>query len=927
MSHPDFPRPARARRALEAACALCLLLLAHAAAFAQEGGAASADPLLLKAEEEIARGDLGAAAVTLEAAVADAPTRIEPRLRLAGLEKKRAMWLRAAEQYRAILELDPAHIAGRLGYAELLLSDYQFKGAEGQFRLLLKQELPHHDLDRAQIGLGTTLYALGRYQEAIEAFALVLERHPDDPTAGAYTNFALRKSGDLDGAIRGWTRLVEKRADFIRGQLIAAELQELRADIVRQRGEAAARPGEPGVHRLLGDLLMEKPDLPGAIAAYSRAAELDPRDVGLRFRLGVALRESGHIQAAADAFRSLSRDTDLGGLASYNLAWCERRLAGPAAEATAWERAVEHNPRDAYAYTRYVDALLRSGGLEREVGLLLPAIKERPLDPLPRLQFGVLSLEAGQPEEAARALLDALSIEPNEPWGQIELKLALRASPGLASTILEEIRKSELSGREDPRVNLHRKAALHLAAGHPDECVAFLRPVVATDPTDARAAVALAGCQRAAGASPADLVALLAAARDAVPAYVHARLDLAMALAAGGRFREAAREAQAAIELSPTEVRALVALAVSLRELGDRGNLLGADAALARALEAAPMDPTGVARLLRAKVAWQLGREEEARRLLKGDLPVEPEELYRMSWKFVRDHYGDRTFNGQNWDVWEDRFEGTLETETDALGAIALMLASLADPDTGLRSGDQTAAYMFTERSSQVDRLPTGRAASSSKSVEVVALEENVGYVAVTNMNDPKLSEEVKRAFDQMENRDAVILDLRGNLGGAEREAEAITSMLVEPGTPTGSVVTPQGNVPTVSGGQEPPKIPDKPVIVLVDRNTASSAEALAGALRESKRAVIVGETTYGKAGIQLPHLLPGGATLMLAAAESGDLAGVSYSGRGIEPDVTVDDSAPDADKSKDAAITRARELLRKRRMEKATGSGDTTER
>ncbi len=927
MSHPDFPRPTRARRAFQAAAALSLLLLAHAPAGAQEGAAASADPLLLKAEEEITHGELPAAVATLEAAVAAAPTRVDLRLRLAGLEKKRAMWLRAAEQYRVILELDPARVDGRLGYAELLLSDYQFKAAEGQFRLLLRQELPHHELDRAQIGLGTTLYAVGRYQEAIEAFALVLERHPDDPTAGAYTNFALRKSGDLDAAILGWTRLVEKRPDFVRGQLIAAELQGLRADIVRQREAAVERPGEPGVHRLLGDLLMEKPDLPGAIAAYSRAAELDPRDLGLRFRLAVALREGGHIQAAADAFRSLSREPELGGIASYNLAWCERRLAGPAAEATAWERAVEHNPTDSYAYRRYVDALLRSGGLERELGLLLPAIKERPQDPLPRLQFGVLSLEAGQAEEAARALLDALSIEPNDPWGQRELKLALKASPGLATTILEEIRKSEQAGREDPRVNLHRKAALQLAAGHPEECVSILRPVVASDPADARAAVALAGCQRTAGASPADVVAVLAAARDAVPGYVHARLDLAMALAGGGRFGEAEREARAAIDLAPTDARALVALAISLRELGGGGNLLAADAALARSLEASPMDPTGVARLLRAKVAWQLGREQEARRLLKGDLPVEPEELYRVSWSFVRDHYSDRTFNGQDWDIWKDRFEGTLQSETDALGAIALMLASLADPDTGLRSGDQTAAYMFTERSSQVDRLPTGRAAASSKSVEAVALEENVGYVAVTNMNDPKLSEEVKRAFDQMENRDAVILDLRGNLGGAEREAAAITSMLVEPGTPTGSVITPQGQVPTVSQGHEPPKIPDKPVIVLVDRNTASSAEALAGALQESKRAVVVGETTYGKAGIQLPHLLPGGATLMLATAESGDLAGVSYSGRGIEPDVSVDGSAPDADKSKDAAITRAREILRKRRLEKATGPGDTTER
>ena len=182
-------------------------------------------------------------------------------------------------------------------------------------------------------------------------------------------------------------------------------------------------------------------------------------------------------------------------------------------------------------------------------------------------------------------------------------------------------------------------------------------------------------------------------------------------------------------------------------------------------------------------------------------------------------------------------------------------------------------------------------------------------------MHDPRLTLEVEEALEEMDQRDAVILDLRGNLGGSEKDAEAITAMLVEPGTPTGSVVGPTGTETTQSRGERPARLPGKPIVVLVDRNTASSAEALAGALKESKRAVIVGETTYGKAGIQVPRLLPGGTMVLLATSESGDLAGVSYSGRGVAPDVHVNTSLPDADRTRDAAILKAREVLRKRRM------------
>jgi len=100
-------------------------------------------------------------------------------------------------------------------------------------------------------------------------------------------------------------------------------------------------------------------------------------------------------------------------------------------------------------------------------------------------------------------------------------------------------------------------------------------------------------------------------------------------------------------------------------------------------------------------------------------------------------------------------------------------------------------------------------------------------------------------------------------------------------------------------------------VVVLVDRNTASSAENLAGSLKESHRAVLVGEKTYGKSGVQMPKLLPDGTIVLVVGAEHADLEGSVYTGVGIQPDVHVD-GASDRAQEDDPVLRRARELVKK---------------
>jgi len=931
MIRSPNPHPHARRARLAALIAPALLAVAAftgagaGPAMAQEGARAPAeDPkvarLEAKADDLVERGQIFEAIKTLDSAVEIAPSRFDLRLKLAGLEKKRGMWLRSAAQYRAILDAEPTHVEARLGYGELLLADYQFEAAVKEFRALIAQHPPHRENDRALVGLGTSLYGMEEYKEAGDVFDILLKDHPENPTAHAYKNLVLRKLGDLDGAVDGWKRFLELKPGVGRAEALKAEAETLRASIVRQTQAVAENPGNARAHQVLGDYLVEKPDPAGALAEFRKAAKLAPEDPEILIRYATSLRDSGGCKEAFEPLEALAKLTLYRAVAGYNLAFCGKAAGKPDKEIEGWTAVLQINHEDRFAYRKYLDALERGGKLKQEAKILSKATSDRPGDPVPWLQYAMLARAMGDDKEALRSVLDALTLEPNDPEPNRELSSILFERPGLSEAMMSEIAAS--AGDAGAKETAFRQYALNSVWGESKKAMGVLESFVKEQPDDAQALVALAHARRSAGQGEEDWLPLLERARDLQPDYFYARLQLAVALESLGRSSAAAEEARKALDLRPDNPYASTILGAALRGKGDPDSLKQAHAALERAILMDPMDSTGAARFLLAKVAWQLGYDAEARRTLHGDLPVDPEDMYAIAWEFLRSSYRDRGFNDQDWNSWRDRYEGTLKTRADALGAISLMLASLDDRDTRLRAYDQTANLFFTTRSVDVERDPEGRAELSSKTVATATLPENVGYLAVSNMTDPKLVKEVEGAVTKMESRDGVILDLRGNQGGAEDEVQQVTSMLVPKGTPTGTVVTPEKTTKREVPGEKPPILPkDKPIVVLVDENTASSAELLASSLKESKRAVVVGQRTYGKAGIQVPHLLPDGTTLLVAVAESGDLQGHSYAGEGIQPDVEIPNAEASDDPTSDPAVLKAREILR---LRKAKDRGDT---
>jgi carboxyl-terminal processing protease len=184
------------------------------------------------------------------------------------------------------------------------------------------------------------------------------------------------------------------------------------------------------------------------------------------------------------------------------------------------------------------------------------------------------------------------------------------------------------------------------------------------------------------------------------------------------------------------------------------------------------------------------------------------------------------------------------------------------------------------------------------------------GIVVFTSFTEGS-ADQVHAAVERLLRRgaDRILLDLRGNGGGLLTEAVDVASIFL----PDGTIVSTDGrsrarHVYTATGGAIRGSVP---VVVLVDRGTASSAEIVTGALQDRHRAKVVGTNTYGKGVFQEIRELPNGGALDLTVGQyflpSGrNIGGRGIAeGRGIAPDVRASDDpdTPRRDEALDAAL------------------------
>lgn len=166
-----------------------------------------------------------------------------------------------------------------------------------------------------------------------------------------------------------------------------------------------------------------------------------------------------------------------------------------------------------------------------------------------------------------------------------------------------------------------------------------------------------------------------------------------------------------------------------------------------------------------------------------------------------------------------------------------------------------------------------------------------IGYVRMLSFSEgvhTMLENAVRKV--QKEGAEAIVLDLRGNPGGLLEEAVLSASVFL----PKGEVVvstrsrTQGGSVHKTVGGN----LPALPIVVLVDRNTASAAEILTAALHDDGNATVVGTRTYGKGVFQEETSLANGGALKLTVGEFFTPDGVNLAkSHGIHPEIKVSDN------------------------------------
>lgn len=169
-----------------------------------------------------------------------------------------------------------------------------------------------------------------------------------------------------------------------------------------------------------------------------------------------------------------------------------------------------------------------------------------------------------------------------------------------------------------------------------------------------------------------------------------------------------------------------------------------------------------------------------------------------------------------------------------------------------------------------------------------------IGYIRITVFNEAT-GEDFKQTYEklQAEGMEATILDLRGNPGGILDGGVAVAGMLVPKG-PIVSLVYKNGDKYVENSSLEQVKYP---LAVLVDHGTASAAEIVAGAVKDTKAGKLFGVKTFGKGSVQGVYRIDNDTAVKITTARYYTPSGVSIHNVGIEPDVKIelpDDAATD---------------------------------
>ena len=284
---------------------------------------------------------------------------------------------------------------------------------------------------------------------------------------------------------------------------------------------------------------------------------------------------------------------------------------------------------------------------------------------------------------------------------------------------------------------------------------------------------------------------------------------------------------------------------------------------------------------------------------------------YDEIWQLVDEHFlfRDRL---KNWSGWRHKFDSQLTDQERLDVAVANMIGSLKDSYTFYRDSDATTARRALDDEKDV--------------VTYKKLPDRIGYIRISGFCSKLCIKELKEALTNLSNCQGYILDLQDNSGGC-----------VDIAFETFALLCPQGDFVSMKGTSEEESCPEKwylekdtaliessgevvkslrlpnytgkkPLVVLINNNTRSAAEMLAGALQDNARAILLGKQTFGKGIVQRVWDLPDNTSVKISSAYYYLPLGRAIHGIGVKPDIIID-SEPLLDKA--STLIRSKQIAR----------------
>lgn len=233
-----------------------------------------------------------------------------------------------------------------------------------------------------------------------------------------------------------------------------------------------------------------------------------------------------------------------------------------------------------------------------------------------------------------------------------------------------------------------------------------------------------------------------------------------------------------------------------------------------------------------------------------------------------------------------------------------------------IKGAEGTKVKLEIQRGQEIKTFEITRKKITTNPVIAEKLDNNIGYLEVTSF-DENTAENFKSKYEELKAQgiDSLIIDLRNNGGGLVEEALKIADYIVPKGKELLVTVDKDGKEKVEKSKED--VLIDMPIVVLVNKNSASSSEILAGALKDSNEATIVGTTTYGKGVIQQFLTLRDGSGLKVTVEEYYTPNRTKINGVGIEPNEKIElpetiTNPLTVERKDDTQLQKAIELLKK---------------